>query len=356
MPRKLPWLNKSTPAKPMKAAKEDNPTPWPAKRPRLAASDSDDLEDGTSSLRVARKGKGRADRAFSSSPMTSSPEPPPPPTLFMKEGIDNDDAWMMVEDEFLQTANLFTRHLHRAEYKRIRQTHASRNPISRPTVPNAKVSVETKMRMRAEVNAKVQKQALQSLTRSKARADAPDSSTPPLLASVTNYRPRDSAALLASRTGARGNTRAAAGSLSDQLDSDGDNLGAPARMKPSFKTPELRLSQVRTQSIVTATTSRLSSHPKRQRDPLSKSSEVSASSIPPKTRPPTLSATKPPSCQSHRPSATTDLLDDFDLPKRATLSPSSASRLAKRKAEKAKRELEEKRKSIKLEEIPTFAV
>ncbi|KAI5310743.1 hypothetical protein KEM55_002672, partial [Ascosphaera atra] len=39
---------------------------------------------------------------------------------FMIEGFENDDLFIMVEDEFLQTAQLFTRHLHQAEYDRIK--------------------------------------------------------------------------------------------------------------------------------------------------------------------------------------------------------------------------------------------
>lgn len=36
----------------------------------------------------------------------------------MIEGLDNDDAYVMVEDEFLAIAKQFTRHLHQAEYER----------------------------------------------------------------------------------------------------------------------------------------------------------------------------------------------------------------------------------------------
>jgi len=39
---------------------------------------------------------------------------------FMKDGYDNDDKWIMVEDEFLETAKQFTRHLHHAEYQRLK--------------------------------------------------------------------------------------------------------------------------------------------------------------------------------------------------------------------------------------------
>jgi hypothetical protein len=41
-------------------------------------------------------------------------------TRFMIEGMENDDGWMMVEDELLTTARLFTAHLHHAEYQRLK--------------------------------------------------------------------------------------------------------------------------------------------------------------------------------------------------------------------------------------------
>lgn len=55
----------------------------------------------------------------------------------MIEGIDHDDRYRMVEDEFLSTAGLFTRHLHAAEYQRLKALTSTRNAetiraISRP--------------------------------------------------------------------------------------------------------------------------------------------------------------------------------------------------------------------------------
>jgi hypothetical protein len=55
----------------------------------------------------------------------------------MIEGIDNDDMYRMVEDEFLAVAGEFTRHLHTAEYQRLKGLVKSKNAetiqnISRP--------------------------------------------------------------------------------------------------------------------------------------------------------------------------------------------------------------------------------
>jgi hypothetical protein len=59
----------------------------------------------------------------------------------MVEGIESDDRYRMVEDEFLSTASLFTAHLHAAEYQRLKDLAKSQNAdtirnISRPVVGN----------------------------------------------------------------------------------------------------------------------------------------------------------------------------------------------------------------------------
>ncbi|TLD11614.1 hypothetical protein PspLS_11527 [Pyricularia sp. CBS 133598] len=68
---------------------------------------------------------------------SSSPPPAPPEESFMISGLDGDDIWRMVEDEFLSVAGAFTAHLHRAEYKRLKRLAESQNAktistISRP--------------------------------------------------------------------------------------------------------------------------------------------------------------------------------------------------------------------------------
>ncbi|TLD15617.1 uncharacterized protein PgNI_02188 [Pyricularia grisea] len=70
---------------------------------------------------------------------SSSPPPAPPEESFMINGLDGDDIWRMVEDEFLSVAGAFTAHLHRAEYKRLKRLAESQNAttistISRPVV------------------------------------------------------------------------------------------------------------------------------------------------------------------------------------------------------------------------------
>lgn len=78
-----------------------------------------------------------------------------------------DDEYMMVEDEFLQTAKLFTRHLHLAEYERLKSLVQSKinngQEITRPVLANVQVPEERKMKMRAEERKKAQREALRSV-------------------------------------------------------------------------------------------------------------------------------------------------------------------------------------------------
>ena len=70
------------------------------------------------------------------SPSTSPPACRPEES-FMIDGLEQDDRYRMVEDEFVQVAGTFTAHLHAAEYQRLKQIAKSQNAdtilnISRP--------------------------------------------------------------------------------------------------------------------------------------------------------------------------------------------------------------------------------
>jgi hypothetical protein len=96
----------------------------------------------------------------------------------MRKGINKfdlrDDEWMMVEDEFLQTAELFTRHLHLREYDRLKEIVQTKKDIVRPVVMSAKPSEERQMQMRAEKKTKSQKKALKDAFSSSGKADIED--------------------------------------------------------------------------------------------------------------------------------------------------------------------------------------
>ncbi|OLN81246.1 hypothetical protein CCHL11_07338 [Colletotrichum chlorophyti] len=70
---------------------------------------------------------------------STSPPPQPIPEICMIEGLENDDKYRMVEDEFFVAAGQFTAHLHAAEYHRLRAQTRTQNAetirnISRPVV------------------------------------------------------------------------------------------------------------------------------------------------------------------------------------------------------------------------------
>lgn len=84
----------------------------------------------------------------------------------MVEGMDDDDKYRMVEDEFLAIAQRFTVHLHAAEYKRQQKMAKTRNAetinsISRPVT--GKMPDQTKRKVEAVVRAKAQKTIIENL-------------------------------------------------------------------------------------------------------------------------------------------------------------------------------------------------
>ena len=95
----------------------------------------------------------------------------------MHEGLSHDDIYIMVEDEFLSTAQLFTSHLHHAEYVRLKNAakarsslHPTANALSRPTDSITAMRAETKKKKEAEVRMGKNKAALDKM-KSDARAN-----------------------------------------------------------------------------------------------------------------------------------------------------------------------------------------
>ncbi|KHN98094.1 uncharacterized protein MAM_03855 [Metarhizium album ARSEF 1941] len=125
MPRKLPWKTRREP--------EDSP---PVKAPGRQSPRAHAPARRSSSRRAPEQGQGAGGIC---SPSTSPP-PVPPVQQFMIAGPRGDDRFRMVEDELLDTARLFTAHLHRAEYTRLKKLAAAQNAaaireIERPVVP-----------------------------------------------------------------------------------------------------------------------------------------------------------------------------------------------------------------------------
>lgn len=71
----------------------------------------------------------------------------------MIEGVDGDDKYRMVEDEFIGIASQFTTHLHKAEYQRLKQQAKAQNAdkirsISRPAVGALTAAAKKRQEMR----------------------------------------------------------------------------------------------------------------------------------------------------------------------------------------------------------------
>lgn len=122
MTRTLPWLkNNATPSNSSTSTRADQPA---VKRRRIStppqAAPSDiDIDLPLNTTGVSTPSRRRLLRA-AKTPSTSPPPAPPDQDIFMREGYAEDDIYMMVEDEFLTTAQAFTQHLHHAEYQRLK--------------------------------------------------------------------------------------------------------------------------------------------------------------------------------------------------------------------------------------------
>ncbi|KAI0876008.1 hypothetical protein GGS24DRAFT_261671 [Hypoxylon argillaceum] len=134
MPRILPWKRRegdvsgtpnSTRSSPVQHVKRDD-----AERVRDETNSALSPDVGSTTKKTVKRPRRST---------STSPPPAPPQEKSMIEGIDGDDRYRMVEDEFLATAQQFTAHLHAAEYKRLKAASELENAqmiknISRPVV------------------------------------------------------------------------------------------------------------------------------------------------------------------------------------------------------------------------------
>lgn len=142
MARKLPWLSNPTSVSTTRQP--------PTKRRKISPSTDDANITSPDSLHSKSKSRSKnvrpsnqdqdqdrgghkdRDRARGRTPSTSPP--PAPPTIdFIREGIDADDGYLMVEDEFNEIAKTFTAHLHHAEYKRLMKEARERKQVREAT-------------------------------------------------------------------------------------------------------------------------------------------------------------------------------------------------------------------------------
>lgn len=168
MTRILPWLVDGNTKKgehpdrppPTKRLKEE---PGPPAGPK---------SNGKSRPRPHSATDDGAGRAASSSPPPSQPPKQSP----LRPGLNGDDIYIMVEDEFLATAQTFTRHLHHAEYRRLKRLAKDRNgadipKVSRPTDGTTNMREELRKKKQAEeVGARTKKGVEDALPPQRRRA------------------------------------------------------------------------------------------------------------------------------------------------------------------------------------------
>ncbi|KAF2739880.1 hypothetical protein EJ04DRAFT_604462 [Polyplosphaeria fusca] len=386
MPRQLPWLIKSsqrkTQLKAHQAVRDDSDDEFFAgtilassgkgkgKGKQRADSPPDSDQDELPELPFIsspHEGKSKDSdpnlRAPSSSPPPRDAELSPPNVEYMRKGISKfdlrDDEWMMVEDEFLRTAKLFTRHLHLEAYERIKKDNdearqkreaEQEQEQDRPVVPHSKPSVESMMKQKADAQLKAQKKALRDVMTkpeppkrsSTVPSSKPDPGAPPKRAGTDSIFSRPA----------------------QDLDTDDeDDLDAPPRPSysrtPSAPTPTFAKPAIPPKSQPSATPTsrpiRKSAFelfddwtPSKPSSPPAKSAHTSpftSRAMPTRTSP-----SKTPAPASNQPSSNPPNESDSQSQDRSP----QAERFTKRKVEREKEAEREKRKSVKLEDIPTF--
>ncbi|EAW14425.1 uncharacterized protein ACLA_074620 [Aspergillus clavatus NRRL 1] len=154
MPRTLPWLTGG-------ASKAQDAKDSPRRREVKQNAASDETPKAT-------KAPSRSEKRdfFRSSNVQTT-------VRYLVEGFNNDDIYMMVEDEFYAMAQTFTQHLHYAEYVKRKkeaklQNAAAIKDLARPTDGVTPISEETKRREAAAALSARQKAGLE-----KAEADRP---------------------------------------------------------------------------------------------------------------------------------------------------------------------------------------
>ena len=216
-------------------------------------------------------------RLLGRTPSTSPPPAPPsheyakPPQpihttnqlLFslMQDGLDGDDIYIMVEDEFHAVAKMFTQHLHHAEYVRLKnlakgRTTSTVSTISRPTDSITAMRNETKKKKEAESRDIRTNAALQQIKSGATRPASDDSGLSDVDVDVedTHWRgtalqdlmtlsPTKNQISLTGLHGVKSSTRAAAGyskaeSMPSQPRVKAIDLG-PKSVEPSSSKPTL---------------------------------------------------------------------------------------------------------------------
>lgn len=173
---------------------------------------------------------------------------------YLREGLDNDDIYIMVEDEFYAVAQTFTQHLHYAEYVKKRdeakqKDEATIQELARPT-NGTPVSGETKKRKEAEALSARQKAGLDQLQHEELEVKPNEGMKPDDLEDAEEdadwagtflydlmTSPRKARALVGTR-GVKSSTRAAAGYSKQAGGSSQADRSSPLRAPPRVEEPD----------------------------------------------------------------------------------------------------------------------
>lgn len=320
----------------------------------------------------------------------------------MEEGLDGDDAYVMVEDEFQTVAKSFTQYLHHAEYIRLKnrakaQNASTINTISRPVDTITKMREETKKKKEAQTMAVKQKDALQHMKAQSGRprtddeesgSDSAEADDPWIGTSLQGLMtsPKKTQTSLTGLGGVTSKTRAAAGyakaqkipaqtavpfdlapprasngtkissarACSDASTSeDDDDLDAPAASKPLSPdhTPTRMMARRLLAQVKFADVA-----PRRYEDQTSRGNSSDLSTNLSLVASSSSSSTSKYSWKTPQP-----MFGPFDEPPgRTDLAEDESQRMAKRRTElkihKAKEERIAHKKTIRSDEIPVFLV
>nr|OQO27857.1 hypothetical protein B0A51_04826 [Rachicladosporium sp. CCFEE 5018] len=121
MPRKLPWLTELRP-KPTRPPSKPSTSRRPPPRASSPALSDDLVDSDLNPLSPSTPPPPAKLPTFSSPPSPANPTPPPA----FSPMRPSDQVFRMVEDEFLSTAKLYTRHLHREAYVEAKQRAKAR--------------------------------------------------------------------------------------------------------------------------------------------------------------------------------------------------------------------------------------
>lgn len=293
----------------------------------------------------------------------------------MDEGIEHDDKYRMVEDEFHAVAQRFTVHLHAAEYKRQQKSVKAQkadeiNSISRPVT--GKMPDQTKRKLESIKRSKTQQNSVAALLNKKPgdtkdSDDSDDAGDLPYVGTTLHGlmdSPRKKGASLGNVRSIKTTTRAAAGfskssallkssqisesespktlrkgkapqSEHESSTDDDDDLGAPI---PAPKLVSLDLKRESKGSLLSNSHPMPTTHSGKPQESLTKSEDYSSARK-------TITAEKP------RPEMTSQPAKSSTV---STVAKPRKSRLELLQSKMAKQEVERKKQKQKQDVIPMF--